>query len=101
MREYEVVTAPEVWEDIRIMFEHHMSEEDGNIATAEKKYRAIDKQIRSLKYSPERSRIYGRYYSVKAARYRIIYTVDRKHRTVKVLHVWHAKRNILAMLEDK
>lgn len=95
---YTVRTLGRAEKDITEIY-NYIAEELQNPLAAKKLVNRFRAKIESLDVMPERGRLYGKYYSAKVAKYRIIYSINKTKAIVSVLRVLYAGRNLAKILE--
>lgn len=97
MRQYKVETSKSFWKEMEAIMEYIGGDLNSPTAAA-KFYSKVISKIKTLSSAPERTHIIEDYYSVKVSKYRLIYKIYREINTVRILHIWYSRRDIVVLL---
>lgn len=102
---YELRIHPAVWDDLRQISEYITNEFNAPHIAARITSKILAR-MRQLVTMPECGRLHMttpsiQVRSVRAAKYNIVFSIDKKRRLVKILLVVHARRNLAKLLKSR
>ena len=102
---YELRVHPGVWCDLRQISEYIISEFNAPHIAARITNKILTR-MHQLTIMPECGRLYAvtpsiQVRSVRAAKYNIVFSVDKKAHLVKILLVAHSRRNLAKLLKSR